>query len=207
MFNAVRDIRYFVFRWRCSLPLTGKLALSFCFAVLTGIAAQIKFYLPWTPVPITLQTLWVLLSGVLLGKWWGGISQIIYVTTGVIGLPWFAGFKGGLSALLGPTGGYLMGFVLAAFFMGYVCDSYLKFRKFVPVFLFMLFANFILIYVPGLLHLFLWLKISGMKPDFAQVIAMGALPFILGDILKIVVASVIAVSVLPKVAFNGEIDA
>jgi len=87
-------------------------------ACVTGLLAQIKISLPWTPVPITGQTFAVLLTGVLLGRWWGGISQVIYVVMGVVGIPWFAGLSGGYSALIGPSGGYIIGFILAALFLG-----------------------------------------------------------------------------------------
>ncbi|PJC48447.1 MAG: biotin transporter BioY, partial [Candidatus Omnitrophica bacterium CG_4_9_14_0_2_um_filter_42_8] len=93
--------------------LANKIILAFGMAVLTWILAQVKLFLPGTPVPVTCQTFAVLLAGIVLGRYWGGISQIIYVSL-------FAGF----GAIMGPTGGYLLGFVLAALFVGHVTDKY-----------------------------------------------------------------------------------
>ena len=162
-------------------------------ACITGLSAQIKMALPWTPVPITGQTLAVLLSGVLLGSWWGGISQIIYITMGVAGIPWFANFEAGYSALIGPTGGYLIGFILTSIFVGYFTDKYIKARSFHSLLILMVFANFILIYIPGLLQLAFWLHIvKGSLPNFRELLSMGFTPFILGDITKIILAAMIA---------------
>jgi len=83
-----------------------------------GLLAQINFPLPWSLVPITGQTLGVLFSGVLLGAWWGGISMLLYALLGAIGLPIFAGWSHGFSIIAGPTGGYIVGFVLTPFITG-----------------------------------------------------------------------------------------
>jgi biotin transport system substrate-specific component len=88
------------------------------FVFLTAIGAQIE--LPIYPVPFTLQTFFVLLSGVLLGKRGGAISMSIYVFFGTIGLPIFAGGSAGIVKILGPTGGYLLAFPIAAFIVGYL---------------------------------------------------------------------------------------
>jgi len=84
--------RYFtlrkkLFEWPRAQPLLNKLALSFAVAALTGVLAQIKFYLPGTPVPVTGQTFAVLISGVALGAWWGGVSQLLYIVLGIAGVP------------------------------------------------------------------------------------------------------------------------
>jgi len=75
-------------------------------ACLTGILAQARIYLPWTPVPITGQTIAVILAGILLGKCWGSISMAIYGIMGIAGIPWLSGATSGW----GPTSGYLLGF-------------------------------------------------------------------------------------------------
>jgi len=90
------------------------------FAALTAAVAWFKIPLPFTPVPITLQTLVVLLSGAMLGPYYGAISMILYLTVGAIGLPVFAGGGSGLGALLGPTGGYLFSYPIAAFVIGLI---------------------------------------------------------------------------------------
>ncbi len=90
------------------------------FGLLTAIGAQIE--IPHQPVPYTLQTMFVLLSGALLGRRNGAISQLLYLTAGLIGIPVFSGFGFGLARLLGPTGGYLLAFPVAAFVVGYLID-------------------------------------------------------------------------------------
>ncbi len=200
--------RYLFFKWRHSLAFVNKTALALGMACLTGLLAQIKIFLPWTPVPITTQTLAVLLAGVLLGRRWGGISQAIYVVMGVAGIPWFANFSGGYSVLFGPTGGYLIGFILAALFIGYFTDKYIRARDFLPMFGLMVFANFVLIHGVGLLQLGLWFyitKATGLT--LWKLLEMGTIPFIVGDIIKIVVASALAKAIIPKESYNGEVDA
>jgi Uncharacterized conserved protein len=181
----------------------NKIALAFGMACLTGLVAQIKIFLPWTPVPITGQTFAVLLIAVFLGKWWGGISQAMYVLLGMAGIPWFAGWSGGCGALIGPRGGYIIGFVLAALFIGYLIDKYPKARSFLPLLGLMLFANFVLIHLPGLLQLGLWFHtFQGTSPTFLELFWMGSLPFIVGDVIKVVSATAVAKTIVPKETFN-----
>ena len=90
------------------------------FAALTAAVSPIKIPLGFTPVPITLQTLMVLLSGALLGAYLGALSQFLYLLVGALGLPVFAGGSFGLGAILGPTGGYLMSYPIAAFVVGFI---------------------------------------------------------------------------------------
>lgn len=200
--------RYSVFKWRHDLAVADKIILAFFMAGLTGVLAQVKIVLPWTPVPITGQTLAPLLFAVLLGRYWGGISQAIYVILGAAGIPWFAGFSGGYAELIGPTGGYLIGFIFAALFVGHFTDKYIRARSFRNLFCLMLFANFVLIYVPGLIQLRIWLQfVRNISPTLWQLLLMGAVPFIAGDIIKIAAAATLAKSITPKEAFNGEVDA
>ena len=112
--NSFKDIfikyesaKYDFFKWRFESKIVNKLALAVVFACLTGIFAQLRFYLPYTPVPVTGQVFAVLLSGVILGKWYGGISQGLYAALGAAGVPWFNGGKAGLEILTGVTGGYI----------------------------------------------------------------------------------------------------
>ena len=195
------------FRWRCELSIPKKLILALGIALLTGLAAQLRVQLPWSPVPITGQTFAVLLAGVLLGKWWGGASMGLYAGLGIAGVPWFTGFGAGIGYLAGPTGGYVIGFILASLFLGYFTDKYVRARSFVSMLALMLFANFILIYGPGLLQLGMWLSlVKGQSVTLSSVLMMGAVPFIVGDITKAVLAALIARGITPKIAYNGETD-
>ena len=199
--------RYEVFRWRYELSLPRKLALAIGIAGLTGLLAQARIPLPWSPVPVTGQTFAVLLAAILLGRWWGGISLALYAGLGAAGLPWFSGWSGGVGYLAGPTGGYIIGFILAALFLGHFTDTYVRSRSFLSMLALMLFANFVLIYVPGLLLLGLWLKsVGGGSVTFTTLLSMGAIPFIPGDITKAVMAAALARGITPKRAYNGEVD-
>jgi len=199
--------RYEVFRWRYELSIPRKLALAIGIAGLTGLLAQARIPLPWSPVPVTGQTFAVLIAGVLLGRWWGGISLAIYAGLGAAGLPWFSGWSGSVGYLAGPTGGYIIGFILAALFLGHFTDTYVRSRSFLSMLALMLFANFVLIYVPGLLLLGLWLKsVGGGSVTFTTLLSMGAIPFIPGDITKAVMAAALARGITPKRAYNGEVD-
>jgi biotin transport system substrate-specific component len=191
--------RYLAFKWRHNAVVTNKIALAFGMAVLTGLLAQARFYLPGTPVPITGQTFAVLMAGVLLGRYWGGISMSLYTILGVAGVPWFAGWSGGLAVLAGPTGGYIFGFIFAALFLGYVTDKYVGARKFLPMLGLMLFANFILIHVPGLIQLGIWTSIiKGSSVSLSELLMMGSVPFMLGGIIKIAAASAVTKAITPK---------
>ncbi|MDI6881900.1 MAG: biotin transporter BioY [Methanothermobacter sp.] len=200
--------RYMLFKWRSSQSFVNKSIMAFFMACLTGLMAQIVIPLPWTPVPVTAQTFAVLISGVLLGRYWGGLSQLIYVILGVAGIPWFAGMEGGYTVILGATGGYLVGFIIAALFLGHFVDKYVRSRNFMPMFGLMLFANFILIYVPGLLALSFWVYMTkGYTPSLWDLLVMGLLPFIIGDIIKITGASALTKAITPKEAYGEEVDA
>lgn len=199
--------KYDVFRWRYELSIPKKLVLALGMAGLIGLAAQVRFPLPWSPVPITGQTFAVLLAGVLLGRWWGGTSIAIYAGLGAIGLPWFAGWAGGIGILAGPTGGYIIGFILAALFLGHFTDKYIRSRSFFSMLGLMLFANFVLIHIPGLIQLHFWLSlVKGEAVTLSQLLMMGTIPFIAGDVTKAIAAAAITRGITPKHAYNGEVD-
>jgi biotin transport system substrate-specific component len=92
------------------------------FSLLLGLSAQIAFHLPFSPVPVTAQTFAVLLTGGLLGSKRGSLSLLTYIAQGAVGLPVFAGGIGGVAVLLGPRGGYLLGFILAAYVIGLLVE-------------------------------------------------------------------------------------
>ncbi len=212
-----RQARYNFFKWRCESNFAYKLALAFIFAGLTGLGAQLKIYLPFTPVPITGQVFFVFLSGVMLGRWYGGTSQLLYAGLGGAGLPWFAGMNSGWAYLSGLTGGYIAGFVLAAFIIGWFVDSFVRARDFTFQLSLMLFGV-VIIYALGALQFYLVLAAApalqaklltnagftalGLK----EVAVMAVLPFIPGDILKAFAAVGAAMVLLPREAYNGEVD-
>lgn len=192
--------RYRFFKWRYEINFFYKIALAFFFACLTGLMAQFRFYLPGTPVPVTGQVFGVLLSGVILGIW-GGVSQCIYLGIGLAGFPWFAGFNSGFIYVFGPTGGYIFGFILAAFFIGYMIDKYVKLRNFFSLFALMMFSVFVLIYVPGLIQLYLLL---GPSINILDLLLIAVVPFVFADIIKALTVSVIACGLTPKNSYGKE---
>ncbi len=189
--------KYDIFVWRQSLSVPQKLVLVLITACFTGLMAQLSFHLPWTPVPVTGQTLAVLLSAVILGKWWGGTSQAIYAGLGFIGMPWFSNWSSGL----GSTWGYIIGFIFASLFLGYFFDK-IGTRTFNNIFWLMVFADFLIINGLGLLGLYGWLiLVKGSTPTFYSLLLMGIIPFVSGDLVKIIVAAGIG-----KVVMAGNIN-
>ena len=142
--------------------------------------AQVRIPLPFTPVPITGQTFAVLLVGAVLGSRRGAASLLLYLITGIAGLPFFAGGTSGLPALLGPTGGYLIGFVAAAYLVGVLAARGLDRRILSALLAFL--AGEVIIYVCGVAWLSVFLGIQ-------RAIVAGFLPFIIGDAIKLVAAA------------------
>lgn len=176
-----------------------KLLMSLMMACFTGIMAQIIIPLPWTPVPITAQTFAVLCSGLFLGKKYGCLSQILYVVLGVAFIPWFGGMTGGLETLLGSTGGFLIGFIIASYFVGFITEKYAKARSFTRMAVVIGVANFALIYIPGLAGLALWFYFAqGTTLGVVDLLMMGLVPFIAGDIVKVLGAAAVSKAFLPK---------
>jgi len=153
------------------------------FISFTALSAFIRIPLPFTPVPLTLQTFFVLLSGALLGRKLGGFTQISYMLLGLTGLSVFTGTGTGALYLFGPTGGYIIGFILAAFVAGSLFEKQEKNR--ICVFLKLLSADFVILACGTL-----WLKISLSIP-LSRAFLIGFLPFIFGDALKAALAATI----------------
>ena len=168
--------------------LVTDVALVAGFAALTALAAQLSFRLPWTPVPITGQTFAVLTAGAVLGTNRGLASQLLYVLVGAAGLPVYAGGAGGWAAATGATGGYLVGFVLAAALVGRLAertqDRHLLTS--IPAML----AGSAVIYAVGVPWLAASLGVSGTKA-----VELGMAPFLLGDAVKLVAAGALTPSV------------
>lgn len=194
------SVKYNFFKWRFESTFANKVVLAFGFACLTGLLAQIRFYLPYTPVPVTAQVFAVLLSGVILGKWYGGLSQGLYAGIGAAGFPWFNGLKGGMDVLSGVTGGYIIGFIAAALVIGWLTDRYVRCRSFIGLFSIML-LGIALIYLFGVVQLSLILGVNAQRA-----IELGALPFIGVDVYKALIAAAIAAAVTPRTAYGNETD-
>lgn len=162
--------------------------LTALFAALTAVGAFI--IIPLQPVPITLQTLFTLLSGALLGSSLGALSQIIYLFLGIIGLPVFAQGTSGPGILAGPTGGYLWGFIIASFLVGKLLETR-KEPKTGWVVLSLILGT-VIIYLSGIIQLS-WVTKIGIK----KAILVGVLPFLFGDGLKILAATFLVRRIKP----------
>ena len=147
-----------------------------------AISGQITIYLPFSPVPITGQTLAVLMTGLILGKTLGTASIAAYLVQGAAGLPFFAGGKSGLATLFGPTGGYLFGFLAAVYIVGMLSELRLK-RSVIQASSAIVIGN-VIIYVFGLVWLARFVGES-------QVLQLGLYPFLIGDLLKILLGIVL----------------
>ena len=164
-------------------PSLRRMVYASLFGALTAAGAYIIIPLP--PVPITLQTLFLGLAALLLGGRLGALSQGVYLLLGVIGLPVFAGGKAGLGVLLGPTGGYLIGFIAAAWLIGLLAEGR-KNAGFAWL-CFCLAAGTSVIYALGVLQLALVARLT-----LAKALVVGVLPFLAGDLFKIVLTALIA---------------
>ncbi len=166
-------------------------------AAVTAVAAQIAIPLPFSPVPFTLQVPAVVLSGFLLGPRYGTLAQAIYVLVGAVGVPVFAGFKGGLGVIFGPTGGYLVSYPLAAAVAGlaaYAVARLPRRRALTSSFLWGV-AALAVIYAVGAT----WLSVVTNLP-LAVAIAQGVLPFVIFDLVKVALAALVAVAAAPAIA-------
>ena len=155
-----------------------KAALVVFGSLLLAVSAQFK--IPLYPVPVTGQTLVVLLIGMTYGPRLGGITMAAYLLEGALGLPVFAGGAAGAAVLMGPTGGYLFGFLLASAAMGYLAERGMG-RTAASTITAMVIGNCV-IYLCGALWLANFI-------GFGQALAAGVLPFLYGDALKLVVAA------------------
>jgi len=164
-----------------SKTLIQKIFLTITFTLLTAIATHVTVPLPFSPVPLTLQTFMVILSGFILGTWLGGLSQLLFVI----------GFRFSEIATLGPRAGYLIGFVFTAMFVGFACKLVKNFKHRFSFAVLISIISMAFYYVPGLLHLGFWLKfVQHQTPSIATVLTLGFVPFIVGDLIKAVAAAI-----------------
>jgi len=164
---------------RVAMILFGSWALA--------LFAQLTIYLPFSPVPITGQTLGVLLIGALLGARGGTYCVASYLLQGALGFPFFAGAAGGVAHLLGPTGGYLVGFIFAAATVGWFFEQKKAKSTFQMALVFTLGQG--IVFAVGLVVLSFW-------TGWSKVLTMGLIPFIPGAIIKIIFAVLMVSSIL-----------
>lgn len=173
------------------------IALVVGFALLTALAARITIPLPWTPVPITGTTFAVLLAGAALGWRAGAASQLLYVVLGAAGLPFYAGGVSGWTYATGATGGYLVGFVVAAAAVGFLAErgQDRSVATSIPAML----AGTAVVYLFGVA----WLG-HVLEADAVTALTKGLLPFVIGDSLKLVAAGALLPLAWRLVPNSGE---
>jgi len=150
------------------------------FGALTAIGALI--IIPLQPLPITLQTLFTSLSGALLGSCAGALSQVIYILLGLLGLPVFAGGKAGIGTLFGPSGGYLIGFIVGSYVIGKIIE--VRKNPGTVWIVLALIAGNLVIYTFGAVQLALVAHFTWIKA-----LLVGVVPFLFGDALKLAAAT------------------
>jgi biotin transport system substrate-specific component len=163
-----------------ALSLAFDLALTLVGSALIALSARIAIPLPFSPVPVTGQTFAVLLVGAALGRWRGAAAVIAYLAEGAAGIPVFAGLNAGPAALVGPTGGYLFGFIPGAWLCGLLAERGWD-RRAGTTILSMILGN-VAIFAVALPWLARYVGSS-------NVWAMGFWPFVPGDVVKIGLAA------------------
>jgi biotin transport system substrate-specific component len=174
---------------------TREIVLIALFAALTAVGAFIR--IPFLLVPLTMQTLMVILAGTLLGGRLAAMSQAVYLMVGLMGIPIFA-YGGGPGYVLLPTFGYLLGFIPGAFVIGVLTQK--RDPLTVPRLMISICAGLLVIYAMGILGLYLNINwIQSKQMSLATALKIGFLVFIPGDILKMVVAALIVVPARERV--------
>jgi len=161
----------------------SRLIAVMVFVTFISLGAFVRIPLPFTPVPVTLQTFFVLLCAALLGAGLGAAVPSMYISLGLLGLPIFAGAGCGLFYLMGPTGGYIAGFIFASIFAG----RFIKYGKG------NLFAVFSILLIADLIILscgILWLRFL-LGYSLTKLLLIGFIPFIPGDLLKVFLATIL----------------
>ncbi len=158
--------------------------LSCLFAALISGGAYIAIPVPGSPVPVVLQNMFILLAGLLLGPVWGLGATSLYLLLGALGLPVFSGGTGGIARLAGPTGGYLAGYLPAVVVVGLLSGMG---RPRIWKNVLACTAGSLVVYLAGVTRLR-----GVLDTDWTKALAVGFLPFVPGDILKIAMASLLA---------------
>lgn len=156
-------------------------------SLFTALCAHVSFMLPFTPVPVTLQTLAVLLAGATLGSKRGTLALLLYLAEGAAGLPVFAptaDFLAGFPVLLSVTGGYLWAFPLAAFVVGWLCERGGDRSVFTSALVML--PGSVIIYFFGAIQLGAILHLNGL-----QALQLGVFPFLAGDLFKLIIAALL----------------
>lgn len=174
---------------------TRDLIITALFTSLTAVGGFIS--IPLGPIYITLQTLFVILSGLILGAKLGALSQITYVVLGLIGLPVFSGGTGGLTSVVSPTFGFLMSFIVAAYVIGKLTEKNKSLSKIVYS---VILGSFITYAIGVPYFYFIFTNYLGKNINFYAALKYACIPFIPGDIIKAVVAVILVKKLMPRLS-------
>lgn len=157
---------------------TVKYTVCALFVAFISICSQIAIHIG--PIPISMSLLAIFMAGLILGMKYGTLSVIVYILLGITGMPVFAGAKGGFAVILGPTGGFLIGYILCAMIVGYVSGRFVNKKIYMVI---GMVISVVVCYIPGILWYYI---ITGNTISMS--IKLCVIPFILGDIIKIIIS-------------------
>ncbi len=168
--------------------VSKKIVFTALFAALIAVCGFISIPIPGTPIPIVLQNMLTVLTGLMLGPVWGTLSTALFLVAGTLGLPIFAGGTGGIAKLMGPTGGFLYGYALATLISGMIAQRPVYGKK-TPLLRLILatVCGFVIMYIPGVIH---FMRV--MDKTFSQTMTLCVIPYIPGDVVKMVLAILLA---------------
>lgn len=166
------------------------------FAAISAISGFLAVPVPGTPVPIVLQNMMVVLSGMLLGPVLGTLSTLLFVVAGILGLPILSGGTGGFAKLMSPTGGFIVGYVISSLVAGLILGRPVYGKKVTIVkTIVAAFTGFVVMYIPGILHF-----MNIMDADLKESLMLCILPYLPGDLLKLILCVLLSVALRSSVA-------
>ncbi|MFW5998893.1 MAG: biotin transporter BioY [Halanaerobiaceae bacterium] len=158
--------------------------LSALFAALTGILSYLIIPLPFSPVPVTGQTLAVMLTGSLLKTRQAVLSIILFLLMGIAGIPVFSGGTAGIGVLVGPTGGYLFGFLIGVIVISKICNN----NSYKRIATACIIGGIFMVHIPG----FIWMSLI-TDMSIKKALMAGSIPFLPGDLIKVIIATFITI--------------
>ena len=174
-----------------SRKITKAIVFTALFAALIAACAFISIPVPGTPIPIVLQNMMVVLSGMLIGPILGTASTLLFIIAGILGLPVFSGGTGGFAKIMGPTGGFIIGYAIAALVAGLILGRpRLDGKKHIARIIIAAVCGFVVMYIPGVLHF-----MNSLDKTFSETMALCVIPYIPGDLIKMVLCILISIPV------------
>ena len=176
--------------------LSKNLVFTALFAAISAVSGFIAVPIPGTPIPIVLQNMMVVLSGMLLGPLLGTASTVLFIVAGLLGLPVLSGGTGGFAKLMGPTGGFIIGYAFSSLAAGLVVGRPAVGKKISLVWtIIAAVLGFSIMYVPGVIHF-----MRSLDKTFSETLALCVLPYLPGDAIKTVLCVILARTLRPSVA-------